>query len=242
MLVLSERLDMREDLGDRLRERLQELIEEASGGSVEVDRTADGWMIINAEDEILLKSIIRLETKINPIASEKPPHLAYVKEVTETKIRVAYPTPRGESIQKAFSTKKFAATLGHYEEPLKDFLERIGIFRGSLVSISADAPSMLQLRFLQELAARGLDCLLILNMAPQEVESLLALQRVGALIASHQALTLTMHLLSIKLGVTSARAYERIRDEVEAISRDIVVKLLPWSSLSRLQRSWRLFE
>jgi len=242
MLVLSERLDVRGDLGDRLQERLQELVEEASGGSVEVDRTAEGWMIIDTEDETLLRSIIRLETKMNPIASEKPPHLAYIKEVTETKIRIAYPTPHGENVQKTFLTEKFAASLGCYEESLKDFLEKVGVFRGSFVSISADAPSALQLRLLRELAIRGLDYLLILNAAPQEIEDLLALQRIGALIADHQALTLTMHILGIKLGVTLSRAYERIREETEAISRDIIIKPLLWNSLSKLKQFWKFLD
>ena len=105
MLVLSEKLDVRGDLGERLQERLQKLVEEASGGSVEVDRTADGWMIVNSDDDVLVESIIRLETRINPVASEKPPHLAYVRDVTETKIRLAYPTPRGESVQNAVSVE-----------------------------------------------------------------------------------------------------------------------------------------
>jgi len=233
MLVLSEKLDVRGDLGERLQERLQKLVEEASGGSVEVDRTADGWMIVSSDDDVLVESIIRLETRINPVASEKPPHLAYVRDVTETKIRLAYPTPRGESVQKAVSVENFAAVLGFDEEMPKKSLEKIGIFRGSFVSISADAPSALQLKLLRELAIKGLDCLLLLNIAPQEVESLLALQKISALIADHQALTLTAHLLSIKLGVTPSRAYERVREEAETISRNITVRLLPWSTITR---------
>ncbi len=231
-MLLAEKLDKRSGLAEALREWLQELVEDAAGGNVYVDKTADGWMLLDVEDEALARSIIRLQTRINPIVSDKPPFPVRILKVGETRIRVEYPNLEGKTMHKSFSTTSFAASLGYGGEDPKGFLEAAGIIEESITSISADLPSLTQLELTREYVLRGLDRLLILNAAPQEVRAVLATQRAGDLIAESQALTLSTHILYIKLGVTLGKAVERLREEFEKISGEIKIRPLPWEGLA----------
>lgn len=234
-MLLAEKLDQRDDLAEVLREWLQELAEDASAGNVYVDKTADGWMLLDVEDEPLMSSIIGLQTRINPVVSGKPPYPARIIKLGEARIRVEYPSPEGRTIHKSLLTNSFAASLGYWGEDPKSFLEAAGILEGAITSISADSPSLIQLKLTREYILRGLDRLLILNAAPQEVRAALASQQVRDLIAEEEALTLSTHILYVKLGVTLGKAFERVGEEFEAISRDIKVQPLPWKRLTEVK-------
>lgn len=231
-MILAEKIDQRAELADVLREWIQELAKEASCGEIYVDRTADGWMFLEADDEALVSSIIRLQTRMNPIVSRRPPYPARVLRVGETSIRAECPDLEGKTIHKTFPTSSFAASLGYGGDDPRNFLEAAGFAEGSITSISAGLPSYTQLKLVEEYVVRGLDRLLILNAAPQEVESVMSSWKMGSLIAESQALTLSTHALYVKLGVTLTKAYERIMEAFSAISRKIEVRPLPWRNLA----------
>lgn len=230
-MILAEKLDQRGDLASVLSEWLQELAGDASCGSIYVDKTADGWMILNVEDEVLMNSIIRLQTRLNPIISDKPPFPMRILKVGEASIKAEHPDHEGKTIYKFFSTASFAACLGYGGEDPRGFLEAAGIIEGSVASISAGLPSVFQLKLTREYILRGLDRLLILNAAPQEVEAVLATTNVGDLIAEKQALTLSTHVLYVKLGISLVKAYEKLRKGFDAVSREIKIKPLSWEGL-----------
>ncbi|MCD6236100.1 MAG: hypothetical protein J7J94_03835 [Thaumarchaeota archaeon] len=234
MLVLSERLDFRRDLGEKLGDWLRKTLERASGGRrVEVDKTGEGWMLVNSEDEPLLRTLIRLETDMDPVAEGKPPYTARVEEISEKSIKLAYPAPNGRTIRKTLSLRSFSAALGYDFEDPRRALEGVGVFRGSAVSIAAEAPSTLQVRFARRVELKGLDLLFVLNAAPQEVDEVLNRREIAGLIAEHQQLTLTVHVLYVRLGVGLEKAYERVRERFEELSGEIVIKPAPWIGMLR---------
>ena len=228
MLVLSEKLDVRTDLREKLSELLRELVGKASGGIVSVGRTTDGWMSVEADDEILVRSIIKLETFMNPVASGKPPYTAYVREVADDEIKIAYPTPSGKTVWKTMSTRRFAATLGYDDDEARRFLEGVGIFRGSMVSVAADAASALQLKLMRRMILKGLDVIFVMRAARQEVDHITQLPGISRLIADQQALTLSSHILYVKLGVSLYKVYEKVREAADAISKEIDLRPIPW--------------
>ncbi|MCS7132526.1 MAG: hypothetical protein NZ918_02235 [Aigarchaeota archaeon] len=230
-MILAEKLDQRSDLANVLREWLQRLADDAACGNVSVDKTADGWMHLEVEDEVLMGSIIRIQTRINPIVSDKPPFPVRILRVGETSIKAERPDLEGKNIYRSFSTTSFAASLGYDGEDSRRFLEAGGIIEGSIVSISADLPSFTQLKLTEEYILKGLDRLLIHNAAPQEVKAVLANQEIRNLIVEEQPLTLSTHLLYLKLGAALTKAYERLKEELETISSEIKIKPLSWGEL-----------
>lgn len=230
-MILAEKLDQRSALAGLLREWLQELAEDAACGSVYVDRTEDGWMVLQAENESLMGSIIGIQTRINPVVSDKPPYSVRILRVGETSIKAECPDLEGKTIYKSFPTTSFATCLGYDGEDPGGFLEAAGFTEGSIISISAGLPSFTQLKLTKEYILRGLDRLLILNAAPQEVKTILANHMIKNLVAERQALTLSIQLLYIKLGIALTKAYRRLKEEFETISDEIKIKPLPWSGL-----------
>lgn len=231
-MILAEKLDQRRELAERLREWLLELIRDAAGGGVRVSMTADGWMRVEAEDEVLVRTIIGLQTRINPIISDKPPFPLRIYRLEEDLIKAERPSLQGKTIRKSFPIKSFAASLGYDGKDPRAFLEAVGITEGAIMSISADLPSFTQLALTREQVLRGLDRLLVLNAAPQEVEAILAKQGVDELVAESQALTLSTHLIYVRLGISLEKAYERLRREFELISDKIKIHPMPWNELA----------
>lgn len=239
-MILAEKIDGRRDLIKRLEEWLEELIREAYDGEIRLEEGFDGWITLTPDEEII-RSAIELQVRMSPIASGRPPYPARVLELTESKIIVEYPRPERKTITKSFPTRSFAATLGYSHDRPKDFLNLVGIFEGAPVSLAAGSPSRAQLRLLSEQVLRGLDRMVILRATAREVEEALASRRLRNLIAHHEPLTLLAHMLYVRLGADLEKAYERAREELEKISRSIVVKPLPWKELDealKLEKSF----
>lgn len=240
-MILAEKVDGRRDLLKRLKEWLEDLLGEAYDGEICLEEGFDGWMILTPDEEII-RSTIGLQVKMNPIASDRPPYLARVLRLTEPKILVERPSLKEKTIVKSFSTRSFAATLGYPQDRPKDFLNLIGIFEEAPVSLAAGSPSRTQLKLLFKQILRGLDRIMLLRVTAREVEEVLASRRLRNLIAYHEPLTLLAHMLYVRLGVDLEKAYERARDELEKISRDIVVKLLPWKELDEALEAGKSFQ
>ncbi len=235
MIVLAEKADARDGFQKILGEWLQELLEDTLGGEISIETSPDGWIILNPDDE-LVRSTIRLQTRMLPIASENPPYTARISRISETRILVEYPDIRGETIRKSISLSSFAASLGYGGGDPISFLENAGFCERGPVSISADLPSIIQSKILAKQILKGLDRLLILNVITPEIEEVLASDRLRGFIADYESLTLSAHIAYVMLGVRLEKAFERISDEFESISGDIVVKPLSWS---RLIEDWR---
>ena len=240
-MILAEKIDGRRDLVKRLEEWLKELVREAYDGEIRLEEGFDGWITLTPDEEII-RSTIELQVRMSPIASGKPPYLARVLKLTESKILVEYPSPEEKTIVKSFSTRSFAATLGYSHDRPKDFLNLIGIFEGAPVSLAAGSPSRTQLKLLFEQVLRGLDRIMLLRVTTREVEEVLASRRLRDLIAYHEPLTLLTHMLYVRLGADLEKAYERAREELEKISRSIVVKPLPWKELDEALRLEKSFQ
>jgi len=239
-LIIAEKSDRGGDLLEKLGEWVRGLAEGVFEGEVEAGYSGEGWIVLEPDEEVLMSSI-RLQTRIDPIASDKPPHTARISKLWEDKILIEYPSRGGRTFRRRIPAERFAAALGYGGDDPAGFLRGVGLGEGCPVSVAADLPSSLQLRLLFEQALKGLDRLLILNAVASEVDQILSLESIKALIAGYENLTLLTHLAYLRLGVGLEKAAERLRREFEAISGRIVVRALPWRILAEAARSLRIY-
>ncbi|RLE47486.1 MAG: hypothetical protein DRJ31_08795 [Candidatus Methanomethylicota archaeon] len=230
MIVLAEKADVREGFQRILGEWIQELLEDVPGEEISIERSSDGWIILGPDDE-LVKSTIRLQARIPPIASENPPYTARIARISEGRVLVEYPDVRGETVRRSISPSSLAASLGYVGGDPISFLENAGLCEGGPISISANLPSLIQSKLLAKQVLRGLNRLLILNAIAPEVEEVLASDGIRGLIADYESLTLSAHIAYVRIGVKLEKASEKVSEGFENISKDIVVKPLSWDRL-----------
>ena len=243
MLILSERAYRRSEAVLRLEEWLRDNLRKASGGEAKVKLLADGWIGVEADDETLLASIIKLNTELNPIISSRPPIAARIAEVGREEIAYAYPGLDGLTRRGRCSISELMAQLGLCGEPLDEVLEAAGLVEGSAISLTLDSPSSLQLDLLREDVQRGLDRVLLIDLAPGEVEELLSRPLVKNLIAYHRALTLLIHVIYIKLGARLDKAFRKLSREAEKLFENPTLKPLSWRKLIKaLKPRWAGWE
>ena len=233
-MILAEKVVGRGELVRAIEEWLNGLLEEASGLRAEVREGADGWIIIEPDEE-LIETMIRLQARINPISSGKPPYTARVEDISRSKIVVEYPSPDGATMRRILSASSFAAGLRYDGDKPLEFLESVGVLEGAPVSLSADMPSLIQLELLAEQVMRGLDRIMILNAAIGEVDKLIDF--FGDQIAYHDHLTLSAHMLYLRLGTRLDKLMNRLRQRLPG---GVIIRPLPWSQVSELLESGSL--
>ncbi len=230
-MILAEKSGGRRELVKVIEAWLNGVLREASDTRAEVREGFSGWMMI-APDNDLIKTIIQLETRLDPIASGKPPYTARIQSLTDSRLIIEYPNPDGKTVKKILSTRSFAAGLGYDGNDPAEFLEHVGIFEDAPVSLAAGMPSMIQLELFIKQVLRGLDRIMILNAAISEVNEVS--NKIEGLIAYHEHLTLSAHMLYLRLGVKLDKLVERLWREMPG---GVIIKPLPWNQLSKLLES-----
>jgi len=229
-MILAEKVYGRREVLKGLEKWLRNLVREAAEIEIRLEEGPNGWIILTPDDE-LIGSMINLQTKINPIAVGRPPFPARVLKLTDSKIILEYPTEEGMTVTRTFSTSSFAASLGCSGGQPRAFLELAGICENAPISLAAENPSFIQLKLLLEQILRGLDRIMVLNANPQEVDKAISSSRLRGLIVIHEPLTLLAHMLYVRLGARLEKVAEKVREEVENISRGVLVKPLSWKML-----------
>lgn len=233
-MILAEKAMEREKLVQAIEAWLNKALEEASDIKVKVMEGLGGWITVTPDEE-LIEAIIRLQARINPISSGKPPYAARIQEITESRIIAEYPSPDGFTVRKVLPVNSFAAGLGYDGDKSIEFLESAGVFKGAPISLAANMPSMIQLELLAEQILRGLDRIIVLNAAISEVDNINNLLRDQ--IAYHDHLTLSAHILYPRLGARMDKLVKRLREKLPS---GVVIKPLPWSQVARFLESGNL--
>lgn len=230
-MILAEKVVKRGDLVKTIEAWLNGILEEISDFKVKVMEGSGGWIIIMPDEE-LVRTVIRLQTKIDPISSGRPPYTARVQEITGSRITVEYPNPSGLTVRKALPAGSLAASLGYEGDGPVEFLESAGIFEGAPIILAADMPSTIQLELLAEQIMRGLDRIMILDATVSEIDETINL--LGDQIAHHNHLTLSTHILYPRLGARLNKLVEKLRGKFPS---GVVIKPLPWSHLAQFMKS-----
>ena len=241
MLVLAERPWRRMEAASRLGEWLREIFLEAGGGSLKLSQGEGGWIIVEADDEQLLASILRLNTKLDSVSSIDPPHTAKIVKISRGKIFYEYPLPDGSTTGNAFYAKDWAIQLGYEGDDAEDFLEALGVVEGMPISTSLNMPSLIQRRVFLDEVLRGLDRIGLIDLTPQEVEEILESGFKG-FTAFYETLTPLTHIVYLKLGSSLDKASKRLEALIHSIAPGASYRPLSWRRLSKIDWSEARFE
>lgn len=230
-MILAERAIKRGDLPEAIQAWLNGALEEASDLEVKVTTGPGGWITIMPDEEII-ESMIRLQVRMDPIASGKPPYTARVKEIAGSRVIAEHPSPDGSTIRRVLPTSSLAAGLGYHGDKPLEFLAAVGIFEGAPISLAASMPSMTQLELFAEQIMRGLDRVAILDASVGEIDEICNL--LGDQIAHHDHLTLSAHMLYSRLG---ARLDKLVKNLQKNLPSQAIIKPIPWSQAAQYLES-----
>ena len=234
MLVLAERPWKRMEAVSKLEEWLREIFLEAGGGSLKLSQGEDGWIVAEADDEQLLTSILRLNTRLDSISSMGPPHTAKIMKISRGKILYEYPLPDGSTMRVTSYVRDWATQLGYEEDDAEEFLEMLGVIEGMSISTSLNMPSLIQRRIFLDEVIRGLDRIVLIDLAPQEVEKVLESGFRG-FTAIYETITPLTHIVYLKLGASLEKASKRLGALMQGVAPKAYHKPLKWKKLSRVK-------
>jgi len=241
MLVLAERPWRRMEAVSRLEEWLREIFLEAGGGSLKLSKAEDGWIIVEADDERLLASILRLNTRLDSVSSIDPPHTGKITKIGRGKIFYEYPLPDGSTVRKTSYARDWAIQLGYEGDDAEEFLEALGMVEGMSISTSLNMPSLIQRRIFLDEVFRGLDIIVLIDLAPQEVEKILESGFQG-FAAVFETITPLIHIVYLKLGANLDKASKRLGTLMQGIAPKASHKPLNWRKLSTINWNENQFE
>jgi len=233
MLVLAERPWRRMEAASRLEEWLREIFLEAGGGSLKLSQGEGGWIIVEADDEQLLASILRLNTKLDSVSSIDPPHTAKIVKISRGKVFYEYPLPDGSTVRKTSYARNWAIQLGYEGDDAEEFLEALGVVEGMSISISLNMPSLIQRRIFLNEVFKGLDRIVLIDLTPQEVEKILESGFQG-FTAIYETITPLTHIVYLKLGANLDKASKRLGVLVQSMVPKASHKPLSWRKLSTI--------
>jgi len=238
VIVLADMEHVRRSAVSGVEGWLNRMLADAGGGGARITVSRDGWLILEADDEELASSILKLYTRLPLIIRDpKPPQTAKVLEVREGVVRYVRPLADGSALRREAKAAEWAVSLGAESNSAEAFLEAVGIVGGAPVSVSLNLPSLLYMRLVREMITEGLDRVLLLDAVPPEVESLLEEPEIGRLVARHEPLTILTHLIYLKLGVRLDRALRKIEERLESLAPGAMVRGLSWQAMAQALKS-----
>ena len=241
MLILAERPWKRVEAISRLEEWFREIYLEAGGRFLKLSQEEGGWVTVEADDEQLLTSILKLNTRLDSMSSMNPPHTAKVVKIGRGKVSYEYPLPDGSTTRNTFYAKDWAIQLGYEGDDAEDFLEALGVVEGMSISTSLNMPSSIQRRVFLDEVLRGLDRISLIDLTPQEVEEILESGFKG-FTAFYETLTPLTHIVYLKLGASLDKASKRLEALIHSIAPEASYKPLSWRRLSKIDWSEAQFE
>jgi len=233
MLILAERPWRRMEAVSRLEEWFREIYLEAGGRFLKLSQEGGGWVAVEADDEQLLTSILKLNMRLDSMSSMNPPHTAKVVKIGRGKVSYEYPLPDGSTTRNTFYAKDWAIQLGYEGDDAEDFLEALGVVEGMPISISLNMPSLIQRRVFLDEVLRGLDRISLIDLTPQEVEEILESGFKG-FTAFYETLTPLTQIVYLKLGASLDKASKRLEALIHSIAPGASYRPLSWRRLSKI--------
>ena len=241
MLILAERPWRRVEAVSRLEEWVKRVFLEAGGRSLKLSKGEGGWIRVEADDERLLSSILRLNMRFDPISTTGQPHAAKVVKIGRGRVSYEYPLPDGSTMRNTFHSRDWAVQLGYEGENSEEFLEALGVVEGMSISTSLNMPSSIQMRMFLDEVLRGLDRIVLIDLTPQEVEEILE-SGFNGFTAFYETITPLTHIIYLKLGASLDRASKRLEALIHGIAPGASYRPLSWRRLSMIDWSEVQFE
>ncbi|MEM3953208.1 MAG: hypothetical protein QXP74_07365 [Nitrososphaerota archaeon] len=232
-LVLHEMIDEYVDLPS-LEEWFRSILK-----NVEIDvrlEVKEKWLILETENPALLTSITSMYT-LYPLQSSLKPVLrtCWIEEIKHGKISYSYPSLDGSTITEDAYIDEWMEYLDMYVElDYQDLVNTLWIDVGYPINLTLKKPSILFRKIVEKLVLNGLDVILLRGLSPHKCENLLDEEDLRELFVDCQHLTLTTHIISVKIGVKLDTALEKLEKKLQSHREKYILKSLRWLSLEKI--------
>lgn len=232
-LILSEKIDKRVDV-EAVGEWLNRLLKKADL-EVSVGGHDDKWLSVETINPELFLSTITLQVYYPLEPMDKPVlRTCWIEKIDGKKVRCSYPLIDGSTRSLICSLDDWAAYLGfgrRIDAGHLSFIKNVGIDVGYPINLTLERPSILLRKLIEGLIVRGLDVVFLRGLTPMECENLIYEGGMGKLVADFTHLTLTTHILYLKLGVKTRKVVEHILKTSSSLGKPIAYRVCEWERL-----------
>lgn len=234
-IVLSEKIDRGADVNS-LQEWFNQSLKNA-GVEVLAGKTNDRWIYVETDDPSLFLSMLNLQVYYPLEPVEKPVlRTCWVEKIQDNIVTCSHPSTDGSTQFSKFTIDEWVRYLGCRKDNMKclDILRNTGVEVDYPINITLDKPSILYRKMLEKLAVLGLDTVFVRGLTPLELDNLLDKEGLGKLTADYLHLTLTTHVLFVKLGVKPSKIIEKLSKKASESRLSLAYTICEWEKLESI--------
>ncbi|MEM1584532.1 MAG: hypothetical protein QXF28_05655 [Nitrososphaerota archaeon] len=234
-IILSERVDEVSDIRS-LQEWFNQLLKDA-GVEVSIGRINNRWLYVEASKVSLFSSMLNLQVYYPLEVAERPIlRTCWVEKIQGNNVTYSYPLIDGSSKFSRSRLDDWVGYLGCGKDSLDclDVLKSTGVQVGYPINLTINKPSVLYRKLLERLTILGLDVVFVRGLTPLELNSILDREIVNKFTADYIHLTLTTHILYLKLGVKPSKAIEKLSETASKLSIPLTYTICEWKKLESI--------
>ncbi len=232
MLILSEKIDRIDDI-QSLQEWFNHLLRDA-GVQVLVRKSGDKWLCIETDNPSLFLSTLNLQVYYPLEPVEKPIlRTCWIEKIQSNVVTCTYPLSDGSTVLSRYTLNNWIAYLGFERSNIRslDILKKTGVEVDYPINITLDQPSILYRKLIEKLIIKGLDVVFLRGLTPLEIDRMLNKGELSRYVADSTYLTLTTHILYVKLGIRPQKVIEKITTLSSKLHKHVAYKVCEWRNL-----------
>jgi len=231
-LILSEKIDRIDNIHS-LQEWFNQLLRNA-GVRVLVGKSNNKWLCIETDNPSLLLSTLNLQVYYPLEPVDKPIlRTCWIEKIQGNVVTCSYPLSDGSTMLSRYTLNNWIAYLGFKRNSISslDILKNIGVDVDYPINITLEQPSILYRKLIEKLIIKGLDIVFLRGLTPLEIERMLSKEKLSKYVADVTYLTLTTHMLYVKLGVRPKKVVENIVMTISKLRKHVAYKVCEWKNL-----------
>jgi len=231
-LILSEKIE-RIDVLQSLQEWFNQLLKDA-GIQVLVRRSDDKWLCIETDNPRLLLSTLNLQVYYPLEPVEKPIlRTCWIEKIQGNVVTCSYPLSDGSTMFSRYTLSNWVAPLGFKRNNISflDILKNTGVDVDYPINITLEQPSILYRKLIEKLIIKGLDVVFLRGLTPLEIDIMSNKGELRKYIADFTYLTLTTHILYVKIGIRPQKVIENAITFSSKLHKHVIYKVCEWKGL-----------
>lgn len=231
-LILSEKIDSIDNM-QSLQEWFNQLLKNA-GVQASIRESNSRWLVIETDNPSLFLSIVNLQVYYPLEPVEKPIlRTCWIEKIQDDVATCSHPRNDGSTILSRYALNNWIASLGFKRNSISslDLLKKIGVDVDYPINITLEQPSIIYRKLIEKLISKGLDVVFLRGLTPLEIERMLIKGGLSKYVADVTYLTLTTHILYVKLGVRPKKVIENITMTISKLRKHVSYKVCEWKNL-----------
>lgn len=201
---------------------------------VSIGKIGDRWLYVETSNASLFSSMLNLQIYYPLEVVEKPIlRTCWIEKIRNNIITCSYPWINGSTQFSRFTLDDWIRYLGYRKDNVDflDVLKNTGVQVDYPINITLNRPSILYRKLLEKLAILGLDIVFVKGLTPLEFNNILDKEELNKLIADYIHLTLTTHILYIKLGIKPSKVIEKLSKTASNLHMPLTYTVCEWKKL-----------